>query len=86
MSNIEFDSSIDDFSSVDSRRLNHQDCEGLFQVGKQSPDIVDGVRVDRDTLKTKKEGVFQRGPGRRAPRLCVGEQKNKRTYGKQEKF
>ena len=50
MSNIEFDSSIDDFSSVDSRRLNHQDCEGLFQVGKQSPDIVDGVRVDRDDL------------------------------------
>ena len=47
---IEFDSSIDDFSSVDSRRLSHQDCEGLFQVGKQSPDIADGVRVDRDDL------------------------------------
>ena len=26
MSNIELDSSIDDFSSVDSRRLSHQDC------------------------------------------------------------
>ena len=50
MPNIEFDSSIDDFSSVDSRRLSHQDCKGLFQVGKQSPDIADGVRVDRDDL------------------------------------
>ena len=32
--NFGIESFIDDFSSVDSRGLNHQDCEGLFQVGK----------------------------------------------------
>ena len=36
--------------SVDSRRLNHQDCEVLFHVNKQSPDIAGGVHVDRDVL------------------------------------
>ena len=44
------DSFIDDFRSVDGRGLSHQDCEGLFQVGKQSPDIAGGVHVDRDDL------------------------------------
>ena len=48
--NIRIDSFIDEFSSVDSRRLSHQDCEGLFHVGKQSPDIAGGVHVDRDDL------------------------------------
>ena len=36
--------------SVDSRGLNHQDCEVLFHVNKQSPDIAGGVHVDRDDL------------------------------------
>ena len=36
--------------SVDSRGLNHQDCEALFHVNKQSPDIARGVHVDRDVL------------------------------------
>ena len=36
--------------SVDSRGLSHQDCEVLFHVNKQSPDIAGGVRVDRDDL------------------------------------
>ena len=35
--NIELDSCIDDFSSVDSERSGHQDCEILFHAGKQSP-------------------------------------------------
>ena len=48
--NIGIDSFIDDLSSVDSRGLSHQDCEGLFQVGKQRPDIAGGVHVNRDDL------------------------------------
>ena len=36
--------------SVDSRGLSHQDCEVLFHVNKQSPDIAGGVHVDRDDL------------------------------------
>ena len=36
--------------SVDSRGLNHQDCEVLFHVNKQSPDNAGGVHVDRDVL------------------------------------
>ena len=36
--------------SVDSRGLSHQDCEALFHVNKQSPDIAGGVHVDRDDL------------------------------------
>ena len=46
--NIGLDSFIDDFSSIDCRELSHQHCEGLFHVGKQSPDIAGGVVVDRD--------------------------------------
>ena len=30
--------------SVDSRGLSHQDCEVMFHVNKQSPDIAGGVR------------------------------------------
>ena len=30
--------------------MNHQDCEVLFHVNKQSPDIAGGVHVDRDVL------------------------------------
>ena len=36
VSNIRFDYLIDDFSSVDSKGLNHQDCEVPSHVGKQS--------------------------------------------------
>ena len=36
--------------SVDSKGLSHQDCEVLFHVSKQSPDIAGGVHVDRDVL------------------------------------
>ena len=36
--------------SFDSRGLSHQDCEVLFHVNKQSPDIAGGVHVDRDDL------------------------------------
>ena len=50
MPNIGIDSFIDDLSSVDSKGSSHQDCEGLFHVGKQSPDVAGGVHVDRDDL------------------------------------
>ena len=40
--------------SVDSKGLNHQDCEVLFHVNKQSPDIAGGVHVDRDVLSRRK--------------------------------
>ena len=50
VSNIRFDCFIDDFSSVNSRRLSHQDCEGLFHVNKKSPDTAGGVHVDSDDL------------------------------------
>ena len=35
-------------SSVDSKGLNYQDCEVLFHVNKQSPDIAGGVHVDKN--------------------------------------
>ena len=44
--NIGIDSFIDDLGNV----LSHQDCVGLFQVGKQSPDISGGAHVERDDL------------------------------------
>ena len=37
-------------SSVDSKGLNYQDCEVLFRVNKQSTNITDSVRVDKDDL------------------------------------
>ena len=37
-------------SVVDSKGSNRQDCEVLFRVNRQSPDIAGGVRVDRDDL------------------------------------
>ena len=46
VSNIRFDYFIDDFSSVGSKGLNYQDCEVLFHVNKQSPDIAFGVHVN----------------------------------------
>ena len=48
--NIEIDSFIDDLRSVDSKGSSHQDCEGLFHVIKQSPDVAGGVHIDRDDL------------------------------------
>ena len=40
--------------SVDSKGLNHQDCEVLFHVNKQSPDIAGGVHVDRCPSRRKR--------------------------------
>ena len=37
-------------SNVDSKGLNYQNCEVLFHVNKQSPDIAGGVHVVRDGL------------------------------------
>ena len=48
--NIHIDSFMDDFGSVDSKGLNHQDCERLFRVSKQSLDIAGGVHVGIDDL------------------------------------
>ena len=44
--------------SVDSRALSHQDCEVLFHVNKQSPDIAGGVRVDRDDLHAENSDLW----------------------------
>ena len=43
--NIGIDSFIDDLRNVDSKGLNYQDCEVLFHVNKQRPDIAGGVHV-----------------------------------------
>ena len=48
--NIGIDLFIDDLSNVDSKGLNYQNCEVLFHVNKQSPDIAGGVHVVRDDL------------------------------------
>ena len=48
VSNIKFDSFIDDLSSVDSKGLSYQDCEVLFQVNKQSTDTAGGVHVGKE--------------------------------------
>ena len=48
--NIGVDFLIDDLSSVDSKGLNYQNCDSLFHINKQSPDIAGGVHVVRDDL------------------------------------
>ena len=39
---------IDDLSNVDIKGLNYQDCEVLFHVNQQSPDITGGVHVKKN--------------------------------------
>ena len=48
--NIGIDPFIDDLSDTDSKGLIYKDCEVLFHVNKQSPDIAEGMHVDRDDL------------------------------------
>ena len=44
------DRSADDFSSVDRKGSNYQDCEVLFTINRQSPDIAGGADVNKDDL------------------------------------
>ena len=48
--NIGIDFFIDDLSNVDSKGSNYPNCEVLFHVNKQSPDIAGGVHVVSDGL------------------------------------
>merc|ERR1712176_397166 len=47
---IGFDSFKDDLAAVDSKGFNHQDCEVLVRINKQSPDIAGGVHVGKDEM------------------------------------
>ena len=51
--NIGIDSFIDNLSSVDSEGLIYKDFEVLFRVNKQSPDIAEGMHVDKDDLHAR---------------------------------
>jgi S-adenosylmethionine synthetase len=48
--NIGFDSFNNDLSSVDSKGINHQNCEVIVRINKQSPDIAGGVHVGKSDL------------------------------------
>merc|ERR1711953_293809 len=50
VSNIGFDSYVDDLSSVDSKGLSDKTCEVIVRINKQSPDIAGGVHVGKDDL------------------------------------
>merc|ERR1712023_134983 len=47
---IGFDSFEDDLSSVKSKGLSCDSCEGLVRINKQSPDIAGGVHVGKDEM------------------------------------
>ena len=49
---------------VDSKGSNRQDCEVLFRVKRQSPDIAGGVRVDRDDLHAMSAAAGTQQPHR----------------------
>ena len=51
-------------SVVDSKGSNRQDCEVLFRVNRQSPDIAGGVRVDRDDLHAMSAAAGTQQPHR----------------------
>jgi len=47
---IGFDSFVDDLGSVVSKGLDHETCEVLVRINKQSPDIAGGVHVGKSEL------------------------------------
>merc|ERR1712139_641092 len=47
---IGYNSYVDDLSSVDSKGLDHKNCEVLVRINKQSPDIAGGVHVGKEDL------------------------------------
>ncbi len=47
---IGFSSFVDDLSSVESKGLDHNTCEVLVRINKQSPDIAGGVHVGKDDM------------------------------------
>merc|ERR1712224_1124326 len=50
VSDIGYDTFVDDMSSVDSKGISHKSCEVLVRINKQSPDIAGGVHVGKDEL------------------------------------
>merc|ERR1719207_51474 len=50
VSDIGYDSFVDDLSSVKSKGLDHKTCEVKVAINKQSPDIAGGVHVGKDEL------------------------------------
>merc|ERR1711904_160457 len=50
VSDIGYDTFVDDMSSVDSKGLSDKTCEVLVRINKQSPDIAGGVHVGKDEL------------------------------------
>merc|ERR1711976_838819 len=47
---IDFDTYVDDLSSVVSKGLSDKTCEVLVRINKQSPDIAGGVHVGKEDL------------------------------------
>jgi S-adenosylmethionine synthetase len=50
VSNIGFDSFVDDFESTESKGLDFKNCEVLVRINKQSPHIADGVHTGKGEL------------------------------------
>merc|ERR1719321_345736 len=50
VSDIGYDSFVDDMSSVKSKGLDYKNCEVLVRINKQSPDIAGGVHVGKSEL------------------------------------
>jgi len=50
ISDIGYDSFVDDMSSIESKGLSHKSCEVLVKINKQSPDIAGGVHVGKEDL------------------------------------
>ena len=69
----------DGLSSVDRKGLNYQDCEVLFHINRQSPDIAGVVHIGKNDLN---DGAGNQGivfeyaidetEGRRAPHTPDG--------------
>ena len=72
---------ISESLSVDSRGLSQQDCEVLFHVNKQSPDIAGGVHVDRDVLHAG-NGARRQAQGQEWPEGIGIEQRNQRDQSR----
>jgi S-adenosylmethionine synthetase len=60
VSQIGFDSYVDDLSSVDSKGLCDNACKVLVRINKQSPDIVGGAHVGKDVrdVGTGDQGIM----------------------------
>merc|ERR1719236_240511 len=50
VSDIGYDSFVDNLSSVKSKGLDYKNCQVMVRINKQSPDIAGGVHVGKDDL------------------------------------